>query len=74
MELIWIPALGAYAYSIYVCFKKGKAGYAWTGIAGLFPSSRIFSFGFRAPAQCVPASRTRHGSSNASHPGVMLHT
>ncbi len=37
MELMWIAVIGAYVYSIYVCFQKGKPGFAWTGVAGLFP-------------------------------------
>ena len=28
-------ALSPYIYATYVCFKKGKDGFAWLGIAGL---------------------------------------
>ncbi len=55
MELIWIPLIGGYVYSIYVCFRKGKIGFAWTGIAGLFPLFTVFLAWFPIVGALRPA-------------------
>lgn len=68
--MLALIAVGVYGYALYVCFLKGKHGFFWLGIVGLFPLLTVFLGWFPVVGALRPAKEgspwtRRQGSPSA---------